>query len=323
MRRERIPAARWSRSLCQAGLESLSMAQAWVFQKAAGRCLSSLILAAMFAAPSQAQTTPKARVSPAPRQIILPPIIVAGAQATLAVLDSQGRLLPNVPVELSGGQKLTTDGTGRAYFIATDMPGTMTAKISGRAIFAASTVLVSQNPSGPPASSDPPEVGKVTSYPHVLSLRDRFTLAGSGFRGAADSNRVTLNGDPCLVLASSPISIVALPGPRVPVGDVKLAVSVAGVDAGQFPVSAVILEFSGPAEAANAGSTGNLIVRALGSTAPLVLEVRNGSPSVVQLEKGNVQRLKTSGGDENIATLEVKFVTGGNFSVSARLLSAW
>ena len=113
-----------------------------------------------------------------------------------------------------------------------------------------------------------------------------------------------------------------MPGPSVPLGDVKLRVAVAGMDAGSFPVSAVLLEFSGPAEAVNAGSTGKLILRARGTTEPLLLEVRNGSPGVIQLAKGNVQRLKTSGGNENIAPVEVKFVTGGNYSVSARLISA-
>jgi hypothetical protein len=43
---------------------------------------------------------------------------------------------------------------------------------------------------------------------------------------------------------------------------------------------------------------------------------------VIQLSKGNVQRVKTSGGEENIAPVEVKFVTGGNYSVSARFISA-
>jgi hypothetical protein len=52
------------------------------------------------------------------------------------------------------------------------------------------------------------------------------------------------------------------------------------------------------------------------------MEVRNGSPGVILLSKGNVQRVKTSGGDQNIATVGVKFVTGGDYSVSARLLSA-
>jgi hypothetical protein len=44
---------------------------------------------------------------------------------------------------------------------------------------------------------------------------------------------------------------------------------------------------------------------------------------VIQLSKGNIQRLKTTGGDENIAPVEVKFVADGNYSVSARLISTW
>jgi hypothetical protein len=63
-------------------------------------------------------------------------------------------------------------------------------------------------------------------------------------------------------------------------------------------------------------------LHAHGTVEPLLVEVRNGSPGVVQLSKGNVQRLKTSGGDENIAPVDVKFVTGGNYSVTARLISA-
>jgi hypothetical protein len=114
--------------------------------------------------------------------------------------------------------------------------------------------------------------------------------------------------------------LVALPGPGVPVGDVTLHVTAGGVDAGQFPVSAVLLEFSGPAEAPNAGSNGKLIVRARGTTEPLLVEVRNGSPGVIQLLQGNLQRLKTSGGEENIAPLEMKFLSDGNYSISARLV---
>jgi hypothetical protein len=298
------------------------MLRAWVLHKLPSRCLVFALLVGVCAVLTAAQQPPKSHASPPPRQIILPPRVVAGAQATLAVLDSQGRLLPNVAVELSGGQKVTTDVTGRAVFKAADQPGTMIAKISGRGISGSTTVLASEDAGLHAASEGLPGGGNIISYPHVVALHDRFSLEGSGFRGAADSNHVYLNGDPCLVLASSPVSLVALPGPRVPVGEVNLHVTVAGIDAGQFPVSAVLLEFSGPTDAVNAGSTGKLVVRAHGTTEPLLLEVRNGSPGVIQLLKGNVQRLKTSGGDQNIAPVEVKFVKDGNYFVSARLISA-
>ena len=273
------------------------------------------------AALATAQQSPKSRV-PAPWLIILPPKMVAGEQATLAVLDSRGRLLPSALVELPNGQNVTTGATGRAMFKAPDEPGTMIARISARGIHASANVLAFDDPSLHAASQGSTGRVAVRSYPHVVAIHDRFTVEGFGFRGAADSNHLYLNDDACLVVASSPASLVVLPGPRVPVGDVNLHISVAGVDAGQFPISAVLLEFSGPEAGVNAGSVGDLTLRARGTTEPLLLEVRNGSPGVIELSKGNVQRVKTSGGDENTAPIEVKFVTGGNYSVSARLLSA-
>jgi len=273
------------------------------------------------AALATAQQPPKSRV-PAPWLIILPPKMVAGEQATLAVLDSRGRLLPSALVELPNGQNVTTGATGRAMFKAPYEPGTMIARISARGIHASANVLAFDDPSLHAASQGSTGRVAVRSYPHVVAIHDRFTVEGFGFRGAADSNHLYLNDDACLVVASSPASLVVLPGPRVPVGDVNLHISVAGVDAGQFPISAVLLEFSGPEAGVNAGSVGELTLRARGTTEPLLLEVRNGSPGVIELSKGNVQRVKTSGGDENTAPIEVKFVTGGNYSVSARLLSA-
>jgi IPT/TIG domain-containing protein len=298
-----------------------AMVLAWIRHKERRRCLALILLMGVCVGLEAAQQPPKYQSPPAPRLIILPPKAVAGAQVTLAVLDSRGRLLPNIAVELSGGQKVTTDVTGRALFKAADEPGILVAKIAGQGISASTTVVASED-SGPHVTSHGAPGGvNVVSYPHVLAIHDRFTLEGSGFRGAADSNHVYLNDDPCLIVASSAVSLVVLPGPRVPIGDVNLHVTVAGIDAGRFPASVVLLEFSGPAEAANAGSSGKLFLRAHGTTEPLLLEVRNGSPGVIQLSKGNVQRLKTSGGDQNIAPIEMKFVTEGNYSISARLIS--
>jgi hypothetical protein len=268
-----------------------------------------------------AQEAPKARPAPSPWLIILPPRVIASANATFAVLDYQGRLLPNIAVELSTGQKVTTDATGRAIFHAPDGPGKLRAASSGGNVVASAEVLPVDEAAMPAAAErDRPVIG-VVSYPRVLATRDRFTLEGAGFRGEADLNHVSLDGDPCLILASSPAALVVLPGERAPVGDATLHVAVAEADAGQFPVSVVLLEFSGPAEGASAGSAGQLVLHARGSKQPLVLEVRNASPGVIELTKGNVQRLKTSGGEENTVPVDVKFVTAGNYVVSARLVA--
>jgi hypothetical protein len=298
------------------------MQRAWARNRLPGRILALGLLVIVCPAIAAAQQPAKARPTPVPRQIILPAKLVAGAQATLAVLDSQGRLLPDVTVDLPGGQKVTTDITGRAIFKAGDQPGTLLAKVSGHSVTATADVLAADAPGVRLVPGEAPGSISVASHPHVLAIHDRFSIEGSGFRGAADSNQVNLNGDQCLVLASSPVSLVVLPGLRAPVGDTTLHLTVAGTDAGQYPVSVVLLELSGPAETVNAGATGQLTLHAHGTAQPLLVEVRNGSPGVVQLSKGNVQRLKTSGGEQNSAAIDVKFVTGGNYSVTARLLSS-
>jgi hypothetical protein len=288
------------------------------FNKSPVRFFLLISMLSIFNFVEAAQQPTKLRAVAVPRQIILPPKVIAGAPAMLAVLDSRGRLMPKVGVELSDGQKVTTDVTGRALFNAPSQPGPLGAKIENRAITFSTSVISPQN-------IRPREfAGTVTvsSYPHVLTLQDRFVLEGTGFRSEADSNHVSLNGDPCLVIASSPVSLVILPGPRGLIGDAQLKVVAGGTDAGSFPVSVVALEFTGPSNAVDAGSTGKLILRARGTTLPLIVEVRNGSPGVIRLTQGNVQRIKTSGGEENIAPIDVNFVTDGNYSVTARLISA-
>jgi hypothetical protein len=281
----------------------------------------SLAFALLVPAIAGAQESPKTQPSLSPRQIILPPVAVAGAQGTLAVLDSQGRLLQESTVDLSGGQKVKTDATGRALFVAPDKPGTLTAKVSGLPV-TASTPVVASDAIAEGASQGVPQTAKVRSYPHVLAMHDRFTVEGSGFRGMADLNRVFLGDKQCLVLAASPHALVILPGPSVPVGAVDLRIRVDEREVGQLPVATVLLEINGPAEAVSAGGAGKLTLRAYGTTQRLAVEVRNGSPEVVQMAKGNVQRLDTSGGEPNIAPIDVKFVTAGNYLVSARFISA-
>jgi hypothetical protein len=278
---------------------------------------------------ARAQTTLKRR-APVPRAIILPQTVVAGAQATLAVIDGGGRLLPRVAVEISGGEasagsagsallKVTTDFTGRALFLAPNKLGPLIAKISGRRTTASTTVVDVQEMAVPAGAAGGASVLNVISYPRVLAILDRFAIEGSGFHGAADANHVFLGDQPCLVVASSPVSLVVLPGPHIPIGDIALRIRAGGHDAGPFPVTGVLLDFSGPAEAPTAGGEGKLILRVHGTTEPLAVEVRNASPEIIQFSHGNLQRLGTSGGEENIAPVEMKFLASGNYVVTAWL----
>jgi hypothetical protein len=288
---------------------------AWVRGKVPLRRLVLLSIAVGLVVDAGAQELRKPRI-PAARTIILPLKVVAGAPATLAVLDSAGRLLPNIVVQLSGGQKVTTDSTGRALFVAPVEAGKLIAKIPGQEITASSTVAASSDA----AMQSSADGLRVVSYPHALAIHDRFTIEGTGFRGAADLNHVLLLDQPCLVVASSPVSLVVLPGPHIPIGQISLRVIVAGHDTGPIPVSAVLLEFSGATEAPDAGTQGEIILTVRGATDRLGVEVHNGSPGIIQFPRGNVQRLTTSGGEQNFAPVELKFLASGNYTVTARLI---
>lgn len=268
-----------------------------------------------------AQETSKQQAA-SPRTIILPQRVVAGQKATLAVIDGVGRLLPGVAVELSGGQMVTTDSTGRALFQAPTAPGTLIAKISGTGISASSTGVPEEDGTTQRSSEGGIPGLEVTLYPRVLTVHDRFAIVGNGFHGWADLNHIFLADRQCLVIAASPVSLEVLPGPHIPVGPTTLRVSVDGHDVRPIPVTAVLLDFSGPADVPTAGADGKLILRIHGTTEPLAVEVRNGSPRIIQLLRGNLQRLGTSGGEQNIAPVQLKFLASGDYTITARLVPA-
>ncbi len=229
-------------------------------------------------------------------------------------------MLPGVVVQLPDDRRVTTDKTGRAIFIAPSEPGTLIAQIPGQQ-FKASAPVVKLPPPDPQGPTPSPSTDvRMLAYPHFLSERDRFEIEGSGFRGEANANRVFLADQACLVLASSPISLVVLPGLHVPIGEVNLRVDVAGHEAGPNPVAMVLLELSGPAEAPNAGAQDKLSVLARGTRERVAVEVRNGPPAVIQLLRGDKVRVTTSGGDRNVAEIEAKFTGPGDYTVTARLI---
>ncbi len=299
------------------------MSYAWDRCKGPVRPLLLVFLAAGLSVVAGAQEPPKARV-PIARTIILPPKMIAGEAATLAVVDSTGHLMSGAIVELSTGRKVTTDTTGRALFLAPSETGVLTAKLSGRETSALSKVVSAPiSPKQNSSDSIPAQVNQYhynLSYPKFLTLHDRFTVEGMGFNGRADKNQAFLAGQPCLIMAASPVSLVVLPGLHIPIGQISMRLSIAGNDVGPLPVEAVLLEFSGPSEAPDAGTQGKVTLTVQGATEPLSVEVWNGSPGVIQFPHGNIQRLITSGGEQNIAPVELKFLTAGNYTLTARLI---
>jgi hypothetical protein len=247
------------------------------------------------------------------RTLLLPRSIVSGERATLAVLDANGRLTPGVTVNFSNGDRLTTDTTGRALFVAPLNLGVVFASIEGRQGRVPTAVL---SPAEGAAASI-----EVSSAPRTAPISDRIELTGRGFCGDADANQVTIGGKAALVLASSPSSLVVLPPSDLEPGPAAVKVACAKRSAPIFNITFVALRLEADSSPLAPGEHRVLTVHVRGTSAKVGLEARNLAPNVAELIGGNPLRLSTSGGAENSVRFEITGRKRGSFLVSIRLLS--
>ena len=246
------------------------------------------------------------------RILLLPRRIVSGERATLAVLDVNGRLTPGVTVNFSNGDRLTTDVTGRALFVAPLNPGVIFGSIAGRSGRVPAAILLP----GEAASASI----EISSAPRVASLTDPFEIFGKSFCGDADSNQVTIAGQPAIVLASSPAALVVLPPPDLQPGRATVEVSCAKRQAAPFSVTFAGLELEADSSPLKPGEHRALTVRVRGTTAKIALGARNLAPEIAEPSGGNPARVSSSGGEENVAKFEVTGRRNGSFLISIRLV---
>jgi hypothetical protein len=242
-------------------------------------------------------------------KIVLPPRLMAGHPATLAVFGADGKLAAGAMVTLGDGQALTTDRTGRAVFTVPTSGDYLLAKGAGSSVAA----LID-----PAAGASEP---KETTLPPFVSTRDRFWVCSPSLRGDAYADSVHINDEPALVLAASSECLVALPGQKTMPGPAKISVESPGT---QVTASTILvsLDFDAPQPALLPEAKSRLNVRVHGSDQRLGIMVENETPGVLRFVRGDTQELLTTGGPENGAALEVRAVRVGDYSFRARLLPA-
>jgi len=255
--------------------------------------------------------------------IVLPPRVVAGYAATLAVLDVNGRLAPGITVDIGNNEHVTTDNTGRASFTAPSTGDVLIAKASGASAASLVDLLPASGIQQAAAKPAAPLAGglEISNMSPTVSLHDRFPICIPGLRGEADANRVTINGQRAVVLAASPECIVVLPGPYSLIGSAKIAIDAAGKQ-WTANTTLVSLEFAAPNPPLVPGKKSVLTVEARGSNQPLRVIVENETPGVLRFRKGETQELVTKGGANNVAAMEVDVSRAGDFSFHARPLPA-
>lgn len=251
--------------------------------------------------------------SQAGRILLLPRTIVSGDRATLAVLDTNGRLTPQAAVKFSNGDRLTTDKTGRALFVAPLTPGVIYGTLVGREGRIPMTIL--------PQGEVAPSSIQVDSIPKIASLSDRFEITGRGFCGDADANQITISGDSAFVLAASPASLVVLPPPDLPPGRASVDISCGKRNGPPLEVVFVALALEADSSPIAPGVTRRLTVHVRGTREKVPLEARNLAPDVAELSGGSPQKAASSGGAENMAHFDIVGRKKGSFLISIRLLN--
>ena len=255
----------------------------------------------------------KAPAATAARILLVPRRMISGERATLAVLDVNGRLTPGVTIQFSNGDKVTTDATGRALFVAPLNPGALYASIAGRTGRVATAILPVQEA----ATST-----VVDLAPRVASVSDRFEISGSGFCGDADRNEVTIGGQTALVLASSPGSLVLLPPLEPPTGLTEVSVACGKQAPVRFSILFVAMKLEADTSPLQPGQKRTLRVSIAGTQDKIQLEARNLAPDIAELVGGNPARALSSGDAQNSAEFQVTGKQRGNFLISIRLVPA-
>jgi hypothetical protein len=263
-------------------------------------CCSFLICVPLVRAQSTSATTWTV-------SIVLPPRLVAGQPATLAVLGVDGRLADGITVDVGKGQRVKTDKSGRAFFTAPADATVLIATAAGNS----AAGLIDAPAAGAQGSSVAPVVSKV----------DRFSVCGGGFRGDVDANRVSINGERAFVLASSPECIVVLASPRALPGPAKLSIETPG---GQWTATTTLasLHFDPPLPSLVPEKRSKLALHVQGTDQALRVWVENQTPGVLRFLRGDRQEVLTSGGPQNSAEIEVQAIATGDFSFHGRILAA-
>jgi hypothetical protein len=272
-----------------------------------GACF--LVFAFSFATQAQ-QKAPRATAA---RILLVPRSMISGEHAMLAVLDVGGRLTPGVTIQFSNGDKVTTDDTGRALFVAPLNPGPLYASIMGRTGRVATVIMPAQEA----ATST-----TIDLAPRVASVVDRFELTGSGFSGDADKNQVTIGGQTALVLASSPTALVVLPTMEPPTGLTEVSVACGKQEPARFKMLFVAMKLEADTSPLQPGQKRTLRVGITGTREKIQLEARNLAPDIADLVGGNPVRAFSSGEAENGVEFQVMGKKRGNFLISIRLVPA-
>ena len=261
---------------------------------------------------------PAANLPSAAAQLVVPGRAIAGQFLTSAVLNP--RHAGESSIELSfNGATLATGPDGKALYMVPEdaLPGpTLHVSLVGRPESAPIPIHILQ-PLATPQGQQIPRIDRVSV---LVPGGGAITIDGHHFDGVANRNSVIIDGMwDARVLVSSPVELKADLPPNLSSGVHAVSVNTGGLrsNPGQFEV--VIPEVQPLTRETAKESVRKLVVRASGTKVPVRLRVRNLTPEILKISKGNDLAVMTPGGLNNSVLIDVQRIRPGAFRVEATM----
>lgn len=263
------------------------------------------------------QIEPQVAIGPSPDALLVTPDKAqAGQLITVSVVNA--RLIPETGVDVDfNGTVLTTGANGQVQFLVPEdsTPGpTLKVAIAGRQLATIKVVHILQ-PLSTPSEAQPPHVDRVTAN---ASKFDTVTILGHNFNGQAGAISVTIDGKwDAQILSTSPLELKILVPEEVPAGQHSVSVTNAGLRSNAALFNLISLQVAPDARPGQVPT--KLIVRALGTLKPVAVHLRNNTPNIITIVKGNDLRIKTPGGKDNSIAVSVRLKQRGNYNIEASI----
>lgn len=262
--------------------------------------------------------SPATRMPSSSAQIILPEKAVAGQFLTAAVINPNHAGEPLVELSFNGAA-LATSQDGKALYMVPDdaIPGpTLQVGLVARPEQQANTVQILQ----PLAVPSGPQIPRVDRVSQLAESGGQIVIDGHSFDGVADRNRVIVDGTyDAHVLVASPVQLKAdLPGNLIP-GTHSVSVSTAGLRSNPGQLEVVALEVRPFGKDTSKDEINRLSVRVLGTNQVVRVHVKNFTPEVLRIGRGDELVVNSPGGTNNQIVLSVQRLRKGSYHVDAKL----
>ncbi|HEY9869627.1 MAG TPA: IPT/TIG domain-containing protein [Candidatus Obscuribacterales bacterium] len=250
--------------------------------------------------------------------VMVPERAIAGQFLTAAVVNQKHAGEPSVELSFNGAA-LATGQDGKALFLVPEdaIPGpTLHVSLVARPESPPVPIHVLQ----PLMMPTTPQIPRIDRVSQIVPGGGTIVIEGHHFDGVANRNSVIVDGMwDARVLVSSPVQLKAdLPANLLP-GPHTVTVSTVGLrsNPGQFEV--VVAEVQPLVKETAKDTVKKLVVKASGTRSPVRLRVKNYTPEVLKISKGNDITVVTPGGPNNTVVLDVQRLRPGAFYVEATM----